>query len=455
MAYYLIDFENVKSRGMEGVELLAEEDTVCIFYSDNADSMTFDLHRKLNETKAQIIYHKVAVGTKNALDFQLATYLGYLICEQQREGIHPDYFIVTKDNGFTSLMVYWKAQGVPVRITRNLLWGKNPTAEQNPAAEENAEEITGSVERESVQNLPLEEAEPMAVEITEQETENATAVMTEEPKAEVDAEEIAEPAFVSVQILEEPLPEILEPVPVEPVKKTVRKKSGNTRKKNTANMTEKKTTEKTVDKKASEKKAAEEPELIEILHACTNIRDQLLILLLAETGFRIGEILGVDYTRDIDYESHTVSVYFRDDNENDARAKNAEERRAVISSDTFKFLLHYLSKYRNLLQHQTQIFINIAGDSAGRPMKVESVYDMLDRMQRKTGIKVTPHMLRRYYARTRWNDGWALELISQALGHKHLDTTIKYLDVLDDKLMEASREFYAKHSNTYGIRKLL
>ena len=33
MAYYLIDFENVKSRGMEGVELLAEEDTVCIFYS--------------------------------------------------------------------------------------------------------------------------------------------------------------------------------------------------------------------------------------------------------------------------------------------------------------------------------------------------------------------------------------------------------------------------------------
>ena len=30
MAYYLIDFENVKSRGMEGVELLAEEDTVCI-----------------------------------------------------------------------------------------------------------------------------------------------------------------------------------------------------------------------------------------------------------------------------------------------------------------------------------------------------------------------------------------------------------------------------------------
>ena len=282
MAYYLIDFENVKSRGMEGVELLAEEDTVCIFYSDNADSMTFDLHRKLNETKAQIIYHKVAVGTKNALDFQLATYLGYLICEQQREGIHPDYFIVTKDNGFTSLMVYWKAQGVPVRITRNLLWGKNPTAEQNPAAEENAEEITGSVEQESVQALSVEAAEPMAVEITEQETENATAVMTEEPKAEVDAEEIAEPAFVSVQILEEPLPEIGESVGMEPenitdavtqdvaaknveepaesAKKPARKKSNNTRKKSTAKTAEKKSTEKKTAEKAADKKAAEEPD---------------------------------------------------------------------------------------------------------------------------------------------------------------------------------------------------
>lgn len=128
MSYYLVDFENVKSRGMEGVELLTEEDTVCIFYSNNADSMTFDLHRKLNETKAHIIYHKVAVGTKNALDFQLATYLGYLICDQQKSERTQEYYIVTKDNGFYSLLVYWKAEGVPVRIIRNLMWGKDQEA---------------------------------------------------------------------------------------------------------------------------------------------------------------------------------------------------------------------------------------------------------------------------------------------------------------------------------------
>ena len=217
MAYYLIDFENVKSRGMEGVELLTEEDTVCIFYSDNADSMTFDLHRKLNETKANIIYHKVAVGTKNALDFQLATYLGYLICEQQREGIHPNYFIVTKDNGFTSLMVYWKAQGVPVRIIRNLLWGKNPAAEQNLLTEEEQEAETVVTTAEDVAEQP----QPIQPEPVEETKESA-----------------------------QPEPETVDES-AQPVKKPSRKKS-NARKKSTA-----KTDDKTAEKKSAEKKPAE------------------------------------------------------------------------------------------------------------------------------------------------------------------------------------------------------
>ena len=42
---------------------------------------------------------------------------------------------------------------------------------------------------------------------------------------------------------------------------------------------------------------AEHQEILELLKQCTNCRDQLLIMLLAETGYRIGEILGVDYTR--------------------------------------------------------------------------------------------------------------------------------------------------------------
>ena len=262
MAYYLIDFENVKSRGMEGVELLTEEDTVCIFYSDNADSMTFDLHRKLNETKANIIYHKVAVGTKNALDFQLATYLGYLVCEQQREGIHPNYFIVTKDNGFTSLMVYWKAQEVPVRIIRNLLWGKNPVAEQNLLTEEENEAETVVTTAEDVAEQPqpaqLEPTQPEPVEETKEpmQPKPEEADAPEEPTQPEPVKETQEPVQPEPEkadAFEEPTQPESETVDAsaQPVKKPSGKKS-NARKKSTA-----KTDDKTAEKKSAEKKPAE------------------------------------------------------------------------------------------------------------------------------------------------------------------------------------------------------
>ena len=246
MAYYLIDFENVKSRGMEGVELLTEEDTVCIFYSDNADSMTFDLHRKLNETKANIIYHKVAVGTKNALDFQLATYLGYLICGQQNEGIHPNYFIVTKDNGFTSLMVYWKAQGVPVRIIRNLLWGKNPVAEQNLLTEEEQETETVVTAGEDVTEQPTTE---------EEQTQPIQPERVDAPEEPVQPEpEKADAPEESAQ----PEPETVDES-AQPVKKPSRKKN-NTRKKSAAKTDDKTEEKKPAEKKPAEKKSAEEPD---------------------------------------------------------------------------------------------------------------------------------------------------------------------------------------------------
>ena len=45
---------------------------------------------------------------------------------------------------------------------------------------------------------------------------------------------------------------------------------------------------------------------------------------------------------------------------------------------------------------------------------------------------------------------------SQALGHKDLIRHfIKYLDWLDDELIEASNEFYAQHTAIYGAERLL
>lgn len=114
MAYYLIDYENVKTHGLDGISGLRAEDTVCLFYSENADTLTFGLHRRLTEAKAQIQYHKVETGTKNALDFQLSSYLGYLIGENKNR--QETFYIVTKDKGFSPLVNYWGKRDARVQI---------------------------------------------------------------------------------------------------------------------------------------------------------------------------------------------------------------------------------------------------------------------------------------------------------------------------------------------------
>ena len=91
----MIDYENVNTDGLNGISRLSAEDTVIIFYSENADRMTFGLHRRLNESKATIDIRKVDVGGSNALDFQLGTYLGYLIALNREE----QYCIVSNDRG--------------------------------------------------------------------------------------------------------------------------------------------------------------------------------------------------------------------------------------------------------------------------------------------------------------------------------------------------------------------
>ncbi|MFR7523346.1 MAG: hypothetical protein ACLUU1_13330 [Ruminococcus sp.] len=48
-----------------------------------------------------------------------------------------------------------------------------------------------------------------------------------------------------------------------------------------------------------------------------------------------------------------------------------------------------------------------------------------------------------------------VELIQLAYGHRHIQTTINYLDIVDDELLDASQEFYEKHSSLYGIEELL
>lgn len=104
MRVFLIDFENVHSEGMHGVDHLTDADEVVIFYSNNADSISFDILHKLMFCKSKLSYYRIKRGGKNALDFQLSCYLGYRI--KQDPG--AEFYIISKDSGYDFIMDFWE-----------------------------------------------------------------------------------------------------------------------------------------------------------------------------------------------------------------------------------------------------------------------------------------------------------------------------------------------------------
>lgn len=155
MNYYLVDYENVNSQGLEGISSLTNNDTVIIFYSENADTMTFGLHLKLNETAAAVQYQCVDVGQKNALDFQLSSYLGFLICDNLNRG-DCKYYIVTNDHGFSCLSNYWKKINVNVDLICTLSGSSCNTVPQKALKDElvlRVEELLPKEHRDKADNI--------------------------------------------------------------------------------------------------------------------------------------------------------------------------------------------------------------------------------------------------------------------------------------------------------------
>ncbi len=114
--YYLIDYENVHHSGLSGIEKLTENDKLIIFYTTNAESLTFSLYEKLIQCKAEIQLHKVQCGGKNALDFQLATFLGYILGQDSNIDCH----IISNDKGYEYIRSFWKERNVKIKISSDI-----------------------------------------------------------------------------------------------------------------------------------------------------------------------------------------------------------------------------------------------------------------------------------------------------------------------------------------------
>lgn len=136
--FYFIDYENVHVDGFAGCEQLNEKDVVCVMYTEQSKNITLDIIERLTQQNAVLESYKVITGTKNSLDFQLSTYLGYTIAKN--EAADAEYYIVSKDTGFDTMADFWVKRGVNVKRIVNLAGAaaaaENKTEEEDKTKEE-------------------------------------------------------------------------------------------------------------------------------------------------------------------------------------------------------------------------------------------------------------------------------------------------------------------------------
>lgn len=185
MAVYMIDYENVKTGGLNGISRLTDTDRVIIFYSENANRLTFDLHQRLMASTAQIEYREVSVGGHNALDFQLVTYLGFLIAQNP----NGQYLIISNDRGFEYVVNFWRKDGLSIGLLPYL---KDPAYALQKATRFDAKPVESPAEAEAetvvseetiAEEIPPAAEEPAAEESAEGSAGAETTVIAE-PVAE-------------------------------------------------------------------------------------------------------------------------------------------------------------------------------------------------------------------------------------------------------------------------------
>jgi len=176
-----------------------------------------------------------------------------------------------------------------------------------------------------------------------------------------------------------------------------------------------------------------------LLGACEHLRDRFLIALLAETGMRIGQALGLRHGDVVSREA-TVRIVPRDDNANGARAKCRQENAIPVSCALVRLYSNYLfDEYGEL--DSDYVFVNLFAPPMGRPLRYSAVAGLVERLRARTGIDFNLHMLRHSAASEMIRAGVAIEVVSKMLTHANVATTsgiYVHLDV-DDLRAELAR----------------
>ena len=152
-------------------------------------------------------------------------------------------------------------------------------------------------------------------------------------------------------------------------------------------------------------------QLKKLLEHCKGYKHYLIIRLLALTGMRLGEVLGL-YWEDINFEENTVTI------KRAADVKHRKIKTEAKTNNAYRTIMLDAETMRLLKQHKETSSTNLVFSTNGRIIKESAVRKTFERSLRKAGL---PHMrihdLRHTAGSILLETGVSLAAVSAFLGH--------------------------------------
>jgi integrase/recombinase XerD len=184
-------------------------------------------------------------------------------------------------------------------------------------------------------------------------------------------------------------------------------------------------------------------QLLQLLAAPANARDRFLVTLLAVTGMRIGEALGLRRedmhllarSDALGCHQHGPHVHVRRRaNANGFLAKSRYPRTIPITDDVVGLYADYQHERSRLrAEASDMVFVNLFRQPVGGPMTYVNAKGVFDRLAKQLRFPVRPHMLR-HTAAERWRrHGVASDVRQKLLGHVSASSMEPYVHPTDEE----------------------
>jgi integrase len=174
-----------------------------------------------------------------------------------------------------------------------------------------------------------------------------------------------------------------------------------------------------------------------ILRAQQRLRDRLLFALLFQTGMRIGQALGLRHEDIVTWENR-IEIVCRVDNANGARGKGGRGS-VPVAPGLMRLYIEYMHVEYGALESD-YVFVNLWGGWVGRPLTYPTVNDLVLATRGRVGFHFTPHYFRHTYATLSRRAGVPLDVISQLITHRSVQTTQQLYTHLDVEDLRAELE---------------